>query len=88
MLPNHSNEQMESAIPASEVTKVCLRLRHLIRECIPCELEEEQITKPHSTVITQKVIQAAKEAGAEQYRGCVVCHTVKSCPLRIEADRA
>lgn len=54
------------------MTKVCLRLRHLIRECIPCDLEEAQITRSHSTIITKKVIQAAKEAGGSQYRGCVV----------------
>lgn len=39
---------------------------------MPCELEEEQITRPHSQVITKKVIQAAKEAGGTDYRACVV----------------
>jgi hypothetical protein len=53
--------------------KVCLRLRHLIRECVPCELEESAITRSHSTVITNKVVQAAKEAGGQKYRACVVC---------------
>lgn len=52
--------------------KVCLRLRHLIRECVPCELEESAITRSHSTVITSKVVQAAKEAGGQKYRSCVV----------------
>ena len=54
------------------MTKVCLRLRHLIEECVPCELEEYTITKPHSKIITQKVIQAARESGGEDYKGCVV----------------
>ncbi|KAH7171461.1 hypothetical protein EDB81DRAFT_198381 [Dactylonectria macrodidyma] len=72
LLPHHRNQSIHSAIPAEEVTKICLRLRHLIRECIPCELEESQITRSHSTVITKKVIQAAKEAGGNQYRACVV----------------
>ncbi|KAM5354214.1 hypothetical protein ACJ41O_000864 [Fusarium nematophilum] len=72
LLPHHRNQNIESPIPPEEVTKVCLRLRHLIRECIPCELEESQITRSHSNIITKKVIQAAKEAGGQQYRGCVV----------------
>jgi hypothetical protein len=63
---------MSSAVPASEVTKVCLRLRHLIQECVPCEMEENRITAPHSRIITTKVVQAAKEAGGQEYRGCVV----------------
>ena len=54
------------------MTKVALRLRHLIEECVPCELEEEQITRPHSRIITKKVIQAAKEAGGSEHRACVV----------------
>jgi hypothetical protein len=52
--------------------KVCLRLRHLIRECVPCELEESAITRSHSTIITKNVVQAAKEAGGQKYRACVV----------------
>ncbi|KAK7421855.1 Calcium channel yvc1 [Neonectria magnoliae] len=72
LLPQHRNQNIESAIPAEDVTKICLRLRHLIRECIPCDLEEAQITRSHSTIITKKVIKAAKEAGSHQYRGCVV----------------
>jgi hypothetical protein len=54
------------------VTKVALRLRNLIEECVPCELEEEQITRPHSKIITNKVIQAAKDAGGNEHRACVV----------------
>lgn len=63
---------MESAIPAEAVTEVALRLRHLIEECVPCELAEEQITRPHSKVITKKVIKAAKEAGGQERAACVV----------------
>lgn len=63
---------MTSAVPASEVTKVCLRLRHLIQECVPCEMEESRITAPHSRIITTNVVQAAKEAGSQDHRGCVV----------------
>jgi hypothetical protein len=76
VLPSHRNQGIASAIPPAEVMKVCLRLRHLIRECVPCELEESAITRSHSTVITSKVVQAAKEAGGEKYRSCVVCRAL------------
>lgn len=66
------HDSVESAIPAPNVTKVALRLRHLIEKCVPCELEEDQITCSHSKIITRKVIQAAKEAGGRENRACVV----------------
>lgn len=63
---------MPSAIDPVEVTKVALRLKYLIEECVPCELEEELITKPHSRIVTPKVMKAAKEAGGEEFGACVV----------------
>ncbi|KAI9741471.1 MAG: hypothetical protein M1818_004277 [Claussenomyces sp. TS43310] len=49
-----------------------MRLKYLIEECVPCELEEEAVTKPHSRIITHKVVQAAKEAGGGNFGACVV----------------
>lgn len=72
MLPTYRESHIESAIPAPEVTKVALRLRYLIEESVPCELEEEMITGPHSKVITHKLVQAAKEAAGPENRACVV----------------
>ncbi|KAI1163835.1 hypothetical protein F5B18DRAFT_618500 [Nemania serpens] len=72
LLPVHRGPSIQSAIPAPEVTKVALRLRYLVQECVPCELEPQQITRPHSKVITQKVIRAAKEAGGAEHGACVV----------------
>lgn len=72
LLPRFNHDQIRSAIPPPEVTKVCLRLRHLVQECVPCEMEVSRVTTPHSRIITQKVIQAAKEAGGNEIRGCVV----------------
>ncbi|KAI1125506.1 hypothetical protein F5Y10DRAFT_246941 [Nemania abortiva] len=72
LLPMHRDASIQSAIPAPEVTKTALRVRYLVQECVPCELEQQQITKPHSKVITQKVIKAAKEAGGPENRACVV----------------
>ncbi|OLN87591.1 Calcium channel YVC1-like protein 3 [Colletotrichum chlorophyti] len=72
LLPQYRNEHLESAIPAPEVTKIALKLRHLIELAVPCELDEEEITKAHSKIITTKVIKAAKEAGGSHYGSCVV----------------
>lgn len=72
VLPHLHNEEIDSAIPPVEVTKVCLRLRHLVQECVPCEMEESRITAPHSRIITPHVIRAAKEAGGQEHKGCVV----------------
>ncbi|KAI1200667.1 hypothetical protein F5X97DRAFT_292535 [Nemania serpens] len=72
LLPVHRGPSVQSAIPAPDVTKVALRLRYLVQECVPCELEQQQITQPHSKVITHKVIRAAKEAGGAENGACVV----------------
>ncbi|KAH8157094.1 hypothetical protein CIB48_g11156 [Xylaria polymorpha] len=72
LLPFHRDRSILSAIPAPEVTKIALRLRYLVQECVPCELEQHQITQPHSKVITRKVIKAAQEAGGAENRSCVV----------------
>ncbi|ORY59769.1 uncharacterized protein BCR38DRAFT_399142 [Pseudomassariella vexata] len=72
LLPRYREQNIESAIPAPEVTKVALRLRYLIEEAVPCELEEAQIVRPHSKIITKKVVKAAKEAGGPDHQACVV----------------
>lgn len=72
VLPTRRDENIPSAIPAREVTKVALRLKHQLEVVIPCELPEETITQAHSKIITDKVIETAKSAGGEQYRACVV----------------
>lgn len=78
MLRNLRRQSLHSAIPAEDVTKVCLRLRHLVQECIPCEMEESRITTPHSGIITHKVVQAAREAGGQDHKACVVSSHVES----------
>jgi len=72
LLPSYRDESIVSAIPAEEVTKIAVRLRYLVEECVPCELNEDMITQPHSRIITRKVVQAAKEAGGAENRACVV----------------
>jgi hypothetical protein len=72
VLPTYHEEIIPSAIDPVEVTKVALRLKYLVEECIPCELEEGLITKPHSRILTPKVLKAAKEAGREEFGACVI----------------
>ncbi|KAF2200679.1 hypothetical protein GQ43DRAFT_395878 [Delitschia confertaspora ATCC 74209] len=72
LLPTSRESFPPSPIPAKEVTKVALRLKFQIERVIPCELEEDKIIKPHSEIITQAVVDTAKEAGGEEYRSCVV----------------
>jgi hypothetical protein len=54
---------VQSAVPAKEVTRIALRLKHQIEQVVPCELEEERITAPHSDIITPAVVATAKSAG-------------------------
>jgi hypothetical protein len=80
VLPHHNNENIVSAIDPAEVTKVCLKLRQLVQECVPCEMEEDKVTRPHSRIITQKVIKAAKDAGGQENKACVVRFWCPSLP--------
>jgi len=59
-------------IDPTHVTKVALRLKHQIEHVIPCELEEEQVTKAHSPILTHAVLDTAKQAGAPEHNACVV----------------
>lgn len=72
MLPTRRGDLPPSPIPAKEVTKVCLRLRHQLETVIPCEVEEALITNARSHIITPQVIELARNAGGEEYKACVV----------------
>jgi Polycystin cation channel len=72
VLPTNRSDLPPSPFPAKEVTKVALRLKFQIEQVIPCELDEEQITRANSPVITTKVIKTAKGAGGEKYGACIV----------------
>jgi len=72
VLPTFHDEDIVSAIPAKDVTKVALRLKYLIEEVIPCELKESHITTPHGKIITKAVIKAAHAAGGKDHGACVV----------------
>ncbi|KAF2787842.1 hypothetical protein K505DRAFT_287227 [Melanomma pulvis-pyrius CBS 109.77] len=74
LLPtNNRREHLpKSPIDAKEVTKIALRLKHQIEQVIPCELEEDLVSKPHSPILTKAVVATAKQAGGEENRACVV----------------
>jgi hypothetical protein len=71
LLPTQRH-RVSSSVSPEEVTKVALRLKYQIEKVIPCELEEALITKPHSPIITEKVVQTARQAGGEEHKACVV----------------
>lgn len=79
LLPTHAGDHVPSAIPAKEVTRIALRLKHQIEQVIPCELEQDRITVAHSNVITPAVVATARSAGKHgrsssdpDYSACVV----------------
>lgn len=49
-----------------------MRLKYQIEQVVCCEVDEGVLTDPNSRLITPKVIETAKKAGGEDYRGCVV----------------
>jgi hypothetical protein len=72
VLPTRRERLPLPPVDPKEVTKIALRLKHQIEQVIPCELEEEQITKAHSPILTQAVLDTAKQAGGDQNQACVV----------------
>lgn len=72
VLPTSRESPPPPPIDPKEVTKVALRLKHQIEQVIPCEMEEELITKPHSHIITPAVVETTMQAGGEEYKACVV----------------
>ncbi|CAO2653450.1 Nn.00g028610.m01.CDS01 [Neocucurbitaria sp. VM-36] len=73
LLPTSRREQLPlPPIDPKEVTRVALRLKHQIEQVVPCELEEEQVTRAHSSIITNAVLETAKQAGAPEHNACVV----------------
>ncbi|THX04768.1 hypothetical protein D6D17_05472 [Aureobasidium pullulans] len=79
LLPTHA-DNIPSAVPAKEVTRIALRLKHQIEQVVPCELEEDRITAAHSNIITPAVVETARSAGKHgrssssdnDYSACVV----------------
>ncbi|KAF7592683.1 hypothetical protein BBP40_012583 [Aspergillus hancockii] len=72
LLPAYTSDSAPSAQPAKEITKVALRLKYQIEQVIPYEVEDSVITSPNSRVITNNVVQTAKQAGGEDLHACVV----------------
>ncbi|EMD86067.1 hypothetical protein COCC4DRAFT_202922 [Bipolaris maydis ATCC 48331] len=76
-------------IDPKDVTIVALRLKHQIEQVIPCELEEDQVTRAHSHIITDAVLKTAREAGAPEHSACVVyclLHVKKWFSIQAQAE--
>ncbi|EPS45323.1 hypothetical protein H072_668 [Dactylellina haptotyla CBS 200.50] len=65
-------EDAPTGIDAKTVTLISMRIKYLVEETIPCELEEDQIIKPHSPILTSKVIELCRNAGGEESGSCVI----------------
>ncbi|GIJ87952.1 hypothetical protein Asppvi_006866 [Aspergillus pseudoviridinutans] len=72
LLPAYRADRTISVSPAKELTKVALRLKYQIEQVIPFEIDESSITKPNSRIITDEVIQTAKQAGGDDHKACVL----------------
>jgi hypothetical protein len=72
VLPTRRERLPAPPIDPKQVTKIALRLKHQIEQVIPCELEEDKITKANSPIITQAVLKTASEAGGDDNKACVV----------------
>ncbi|KAF3188201.1 hypothetical protein TWF225_003956 [Orbilia oligospora] len=65
-------EEQPTGIDAKTVTLVAMRIKYLVEETIPCELDEDQITRPHSAIINNNVIELARNAGGDENKSCVI----------------
>jgi hypothetical protein len=72
VLPTHANDESQSLESSKEIAKVALRLKYQIEQVVSCEVDESTLTNPNSRIISQGVIETARQAGGEDYKACVV----------------
>ncbi|EGX46438.1 hypothetical protein TWF173_008994 [Orbilia oligospora] len=65
-------EEQPTGIDAKTVTLVAMRIKYLVEETVPCELDEDQITRPHSAIINNNIIELARNAGGDENKSCVI----------------
>ncbi|KAK6537532.1 hypothetical protein TWF694_011714 [Orbilia ellipsospora] len=70
--PSDLMEDHPTGIDPKTVTLVAMRIKYLVEETVPCELEEEQIIKPHSPILTSRVIDLCRNAGGDDNKSCVI----------------
>jgi hypothetical protein len=67
---------------------VALKLKYQVEQVVCCEMEESQITKANSSVITRKVVRTAKEAGGRDHPSCVIfCLLVCKRWFKLQASK-
>lgn len=72
MLPAYAADESDASHSSKEIAKVALRLKYQIEQVVSCEVQENALTDPNSRIITDDVIEAAKQAGGDEYKACVV----------------
>jgi hypothetical protein len=72
VLRSDTEDGLTPAIHAKDVTRVALRLKYQVEQVVSCELNEEDITRANSPIITRKVIQTAKDAGGTEHAACII----------------
>lgn len=72
MLPAYAADESDASDASKEIAKVALRLKYQIEQVVSCEVEDSALTNPNSRIITDDVIETAKQAGGDDYRACVV----------------
>ncbi|CAG8908490.1 unnamed protein product [Penicillium egyptiacum] len=72
LLPAYAADESDASDASKEIAKVALRLKYQIEQVVSCEVEENALTNPNSRIITDDVVETAKQAGGDDYKACVV----------------
>ncbi|BFZ55795.1 Calcium channel yvc1 [Savitreella phatthalungensis] len=71
LLATHATDTTKPIPDPRKVTLVARKIRHLINQLIPVQIDEALVTTPRGHVITTKVLDLVQEAGGD-LPGCVV----------------
>jgi hypothetical protein len=72
VLPAYSADETDASDASKEIAKVALRLKYQIEQVVSCEIEENVLTNPNSRIITDDVVETARQAGGDDYKASVV----------------
>ncbi|KAK9453130.1 hypothetical protein V1511DRAFT_505722 [Dipodascopsis uninucleata] len=72
LMEGTEERERRDTITPRDTTVTAIRLMRLINTLVPIELKESRITRPGNSVITDEVIETAKQAGEESKRACII----------------
>ncbi|KAJ5516224.1 ATPase P-type K/Mg/Cd/Cu/Zn/Na/Ca/Na/H-transporter [Penicillium freii] len=72
LLPAYAADESDASNSSKEIAKVALRLKYQIEQVVSCEVQGHLLTDPNSRIITDDVVETAKQAGGDEYKACVV----------------